>query len=406
MKYPDNFAIRLQICPAFVFLSMIKREIEQKLVALSGKFPVVAILGPRQSGKTTLAKALFSDYKYVNLEEPDTRLFAEEDPRSFLQHPRMIIDEIQRAPVLLSYIQSIVDKEGIPGQFIITGSQNLLINEKISQTLAGRVAILNLLPFTMDELFSTGNYRNADRLDIIFNGFYPPLHDRGIDPNDWYPNYISTYVERDVRQIKNIGDLGTFIIFLKLLAGRIGQLLNLSSIATETGISVNTAKSWISLLETSFVVFSLQPWFSNINKRLVKQPKIFFYDTGLAVSLLEIQKVEHLRTYFQAGSLFENMIIADILKKRFNSGLSNNLFFLRDKSGREIDCLLDNGTSKTMIEIKAGQTINKDFFANLTYYSELDPNPNDRKFLVYGGDEAQQRLGTTVLPWRNTNLLL
>ncbi len=384
-------------------MGMIKREIEQKLIALSGKFPVIAILGPRQSGKTTLAKDLFSDYIYVNLEEPDTRLFAIDDPRSFLQHPKMIIDEIQRAPELLSYIQTIVDNERAPGQFIITGSQNFLINEKISQSLAGRVAILNLLPFTLDELFSMEGNKNFDRFEVIYKGFYPPLHDRQIDPNDWFPNYISTYVERDVRQIKNIGDLGTFILFLKLLAGRIGQLLNLSSLATETGISVNTAKSWISLLEASFVIFTLQPWFSNINKRLVKQPKIFFYDTGLAVALLEIRQLEHLKTYFQVGSLFENMIIVDLLKKRFNNGLPNNLFFLRDKTGKEIDCLLDNGTSKSMIEIKAGQTINRDFFANLTYFSELDPNPKDQKFLVYGGEENQERLGTTVLSWKNLN---
>ncbi|GAB1443005.1 ATP-binding protein [Ignavibacteriales bacterium] len=384
-------------------MSMIKREIEQKLIAISGKFPVIAILGPRQSGKTTLAKNLFSDYIYVNLEEPDTRLFAMDDPRSFLQNPKMIIDEIQRVPELLSYIQSIVDKEKEAGQFIITGSQNFLINEKISQSLAGRVAILNLLPFTLEELFSAGEYNTFDRFEAIYKGFYPPLHDRQIDPNDWFPNYISTYVERDVRLIKNIGDLGTFLLFLKLLAGRIGQLLNLSSLASETGISVNTAKSWISILEASFVIFTMQPWFSNINKRLVKQSKIFFYDTGLAVALLEIRRLDHLKTYFQVGSLFENMIIVDLLKRRFNNGLPNNLFFLRDKAGREIDCVLDNGTSKTMIEIKAGQTINRDFFSNLTYFSEVDPNPNDRKYLVYGGEENQERLGTTVLSWKNLN---
>jgi predicted AAA+ superfamily ATPase len=382
---------------------MIKREIEQKLLALSGKFQVIAVLGPRQSGKTTLVKSLFSDYIYVNLEEPDTRQFAIDDPRSFLQHPRMIIDEIQRVPDLLSYLQSIVDNERIPGQFIITGSQNFLISEKISQSLAGRVAILNLLPFTLDELNSFDENINRDRFEAIYKGFFPPLYDRQIEPNDWFPNYISTYVERDVRLITNIGDLQTFILFLKLLAGRIGQLLNLSSLATETGISVNTAKKWISLLEESFVIFTLQPWFSNINKRLVKQPKIFFYDTGLAASLLEIRQMEHLKTYFQVGSLFENMIIVDLLKRRYNMGLTNNLFFLRDKAGREIDCILDNGLSKTLIEIKAGQTINRDFFTNLTYFAEIDPNPNDKKFLVYGGEENQERLGTTVLSWKNLN---
>ena len=390
----------LHDCTDLVYFDMIKREIHQKLLELSEKFPVVAVIGPRQSGKTTLVRSAFKDHQYVNLEEPDTRLFAAGDPRGFLQTTPLVIDEFQRVPELLSYIQTMVDTNNRPGRIILTGSQNFLISEKISQTLAGRVAILRLLPFSIDELSSEERYRNPDRYDLIYRGFYPPVYDRDIDPLDWYPNYISTYVERDVRQIKNITDLNRFTLFMKLLAGRVGQLLNYTSLAVEAGISPNTARDWIGMLEASFVVFTLQPWHANINKRLVKQPKIYFVDPGLAVALLEIRSVEHLKTYHQAGSLFENMMIVELLKHRFNRGLQNNLFFLRDSTGREIDCLLDHGTSRDIVEIKSGMTVNKDFFVALDYYADIQGLGVRNKFLVYGGEERRQMGETAVLPWR------
>jgi len=277
---------------------VIKRQIQEKLIQLSGQFPVVAVVGPRQSGKTTLVKMTFKDKSFLNLEEPDTRLFAQNDPRSFLSTSKsgLIIDEAQRVPDLFSYIQSIVDENKAPGSFIITGSHNFLMQEKISQTLAGRVAILTLLPFSIDEL--RGEDTLEDFSTYIFKGFYPPIYDRKIEPSDWYPNYIRTYLERDVRLIKNIPDLNSFTLFVKLCAGRIGQLLNLSSLAVEAGISVNTAKSWLSVLEASYIIYRLEPHFQNFNKRLVKMPKLYFYDTGLACSLLGLESVTQINTHY------------------------------------------------------------------------------------------------------------
>ncbi|MCX8010760.1 MAG: ATP-binding protein, partial [Ignavibacteria bacterium] len=360
-----------------------------KAYQLTKKFPILAVIGPRQSGKTTFVKSAFSGMDYVNLEEPDTCLFAQNDPRSFLNsHPNgLIIDEAQRVPELFSYIQTISDSAKKRGQFILTGSQNFLLHEKISQTLAGRVAILTLLPFNFNEL----SIVNAERdfSEYIYRGFYPPIYDRKIEPIDWYPNYIRTYVERDVRQLKNVSDLNSFTLFVKLCAGRIGQLLNISSIADECGISVNTAKSWLSILESSFVIFRLQPLHQNFNKRLVKMPKIYFYDTGLACSFLGISNSDQVRNHFQFGSLFENLIITELMKSRFNRGLSSNIYFWRDKLGREVDCLIDDGITKTIIEIKGGMTINDDYLKGLNYYKELSGKKNIKSFVIYGGNKSQ-----------------
>ncbi|MGB5288910.1 MAG: ATP-binding protein, partial [Ignavibacteriaceae bacterium] len=322
---------------------MIKRQIQEKLVQLAEQFPVVAIVGPRQSGKTTLVKMSFKEKTYLNLEEPDTRLFAQTDPRSFLSGSKsgLIIDEAQRVPDLFSYIQSIVDESKTPGQFIITGSHNFLMQEKISQTLAGRVAILTLLPFSLEEIRREDS--EEDFPNYIFSGFYPPIYDRKIEPSDWYPNYIRTYLERDVRLIKNIPDLNSFTLFVKLCAGRIGQLLNLSSLAIEAGISVNTAKSWLSILEASYIAYRLEPHFQNFNKRLVKMPKLYFYDTGLACSLLGLESVDQISTHYLVGSLFENLVLSDLIKHKMNYGLNNNFYFWRDKLGREVDCLIESG---------------------------------------------------------------
>ncbi len=388
-----------KIVQPVVFFDVIKRVIQEKLLHLSKKFPVVAVIGPRQSGKTTLVKMVFGDKEYANLEEPDTRLFAQSDPRAFLlgRKSGLVIDEAQRVPDIFSYIQTIVDEKQIPGNFIITGSHNFLMQEKISQTLAGRVAILTLLPFSLNEVFPLES--EDDLTNFIYKGFYPPIYDRAIDPKDWYPNYTRTYIERDVRLIKNIPDLNAFTLFVKLCAGRIGQLLNLSSLAVEAGISVNTVKSWLSVLEASYIIFRLEPHFQNFNKRLVKMPKLYFYDTGLACSLLGIESSKQVNTHFLFGSLFENLIISELLKYKQNKGLNYNFYFWRDKLGREVDCLLDSGMKKIILEIKAGKTINEEFFNGLSFYKDLSGEEKLNAYLVYGGEKDEIRSFGKVLPW-------
>jgi len=378
---------------------VIKRDIQYKLFQLSEKFPVIAVIGPRQSGKTTLVKMVFPDKEYVNLEEPDTRLFAQQDPRSFLSSNKqgLIIDEIQRVPELFSYIQTIVDEKKIPGSFILTGSHNFLLQEKISQTLAGRIAILTLLPFSINEV--RPNDSPNDFPNYIFKGFYPPIYDRKIEPADWYPNYIRTFVERDVRLIKNIPDLNSFTLFVKLCAGRIGQLLNLSSLAVEAGISVNTVKSWVSVLEASYIIFKLEPHFQNFNKRLVKMPKLYFYDTGLACSFLGLESLNQISTHYLVGSLFENLVLSDLLKYKMNRGLNSNFYYWRDKLGREIDCLIDSGLKKIILEIKSGKTINEEFFNGLIFYKNLSREENIFSCLIYGGEKTEVRSAGMVLPW-------
>ena len=378
---------------------MIKRDIQDQLLKLAGKFPVIAVIGPRQSGKTTLVKATFPEMEYANLEEPDTRLFAQNDPRSFLSNRKngLVIDEAQRVPELFSYVQTMVDEKKIPGSFILTGSHNFLMQEKISQTLAGRVAILTLLPFSLNEVRPDNSHDNFS--NFIFRGFYPPIYDRKIEPTDWYPNYIRTYLERDVRLIKNIPDLNSFTLFVKLCAGRIGQLLNLSSLAVEAGISVNTVKSWLSVLEASYIIFRLEPHFQNFNKRLVKMPKLYFYDTGLACSLLGLESEKQVTTHFLLGSLFENLIISDLQKYKLNMGLNLNFYFWRDKLGREVDLLIDSGVEKSIIEIKAGRTINEEFFNGLNFYKDLSGNENIFSYLIYGGEKTEARSAGKVLPW-------
>jgi len=378
---------------------VIKREIENKLRLLSGKFPVVAVVGPRQSGKTTLVKATFPEKEYVNLEEPDTRIFAQTDPRSFLSNRKngLVIDEAQRAPELFSYIQTIVDEKKTLNSFVLTGSHNFLMQEKISQTLAGRVAILTLLPFSLNEVRSKNNENAFTK--FLFKGFYPPLYDREVEPGDWYPNYTRTYIERDVRLIKNIPDLNSFTLFVKLCAGRIGQLINLSALAVESGISVNTAKSWLSVLEASYIIYRLEPHYQNFNKRLVKMPKLYFYDTGLACSLLGLENEKQVTTHFLLGALFENLIISDLYKYKMNRALNFNFYFWRDKLGREVDCLIDSGDKKSVLEIKAGRTINEDFFKGLNFYKELSREAKIFSYLIYGGDKVEDRAAAKVLPW-------
>lgn len=379
---------------------MIKRQAQKKLKSLAESFPSLAVIGPRQSGKTTLVKNLFPKKPYVLLEDPDTRAFAVRDPRGFLaQYPQgAVLDEIQRAPELFSYLQGILDEKNTPGLFILTGSQNFLLMENITQSLAGRVALLSLLPFSLQEL------RAADIIfpsfeDYLIRGFYPRIYDKNINPKDLYANYVQTYIERDIRQLKNIQDLTAFHNFLKLCAHRNGQLLNLSSLATDCGITHNTARAWLSLLETSYIIYFLRPHHRNFKKRLVKMPKLYFYDTGLAAYLADIEDKQHLLHHPLRGALFESFVITELLKARLNEGKQSNLYFWRDKSGHEIDCLIDESKRLVPIEIKSGKTVAEDFFDNLQYYQNLSGvNPKD-SFVVYGGGQAQSRSLGRVVPW-------
>ncbi len=381
---------------------MIKRKMHSKIIELAKKYPVVSIIGPRQSGKTTLVKYSFPEKNYVSLEDPDNREFAQTDPRGFLAaYPEgAILDEVQRTPDLFSYIQTTVDENNQPGFFILTGSNNYLLQENLSQTLAGRVAILTLLPLSMEEL-TAAEYEIDSLEDILFTGLYPRIFDQHIEPENWYSNYIQTYIERDVRLIKNISDLSTFQRFVKLCAGRIGHIINLSSLGNDCGITHNTAKAWISILEASFVVFLLQPHYKNFSKRLVKQPKLYFYDPGLASSLLGIENKLQLNTHYLKGGLFETFVLSELHKYRFNRGLKPHLYFWRDNQGNEIDCVLEVGDRLIPLEIKAGKTINKDFFKGLLYWQKIATEERKQGFVIYGGNSIQKREQGQVLSWQH-----
>ncbi len=381
---------------------MIKRNIQSQILLASKKMPVIAITGPRQSGKTTLVKSAFPNYQYVNLENIQTREFASDDPKGFIEQfeKNAIIDEVQYVPELFSYIQVRVDRENKNGRFILTGSQHFLFHEKISQSLAGRISIFTLLPFSIDELKGTGFELNASQ-QYIFNGFYPRIYNERLNPAKWYQDYISTYIERDVRQIRNIGDLKTFQTFLKLCAGRIGQLVNYNELATQLGLSLNTIKKWMSVLEASYVIRLLQPYYKNFNKRLIKSPKLYFIDTGLACYLLNLKNEQDLSIHFAKGSLFENMIITEILKYFNNKGSRDDIYFWRESNGTEIDLLVDMGNFLIAIEIKSGKTVKPDFFKNLRkimhYVDQLPVNA----YLIYDGDEEQKRSDCQVISWKS-----
>lgn len=392
-----------KLYPMCYGLVMINRKMQKHLLELSMKYPVVSVIGPRQSGKTTLVRNTFTNMDYVSLEDPDTREFSQTDPRGFLANYKngAIFDEIQRTPNLFSYIQTLVDANQEAGQFILTGSNNYLLQENISQTLAGRVAILKLLPLSFEEL-KYDNFPMHRFEEYLFKGFYPRIYDHQLNPVTWLANYIQTYVERDVRLIKNISDLSAFQRFIKLCAGRTGQLLNLSALGNDCGISHNTAKSWLSILESSFIIYLLQPHHNNFNKRLVKQPKLYFYDSGLAVSLLGIENEQQLSTHYLRGNLFENMIITELAKYRFNRGLEPRLFFWRDNKGNEVDCIIETGNTLTPVEIKAGETIAPDFFKMLTYWAKLAENRAGPAHLIYAGNINQTRSQAKVLNWHSS----
>ncbi len=373
------------------------------------KFPVIAVLGPRQSGKTTLAQQVFKKHRFVSFEDPEKRDFAALDPRRFLKEidnkHGIIIDEFQYVPSLLSYIKLDVDTHKRPGYFVLTGSQNFLINQAITQSLAGRVGILTLLPFSLKELID--NDFAPDVNQALLYGSYPRIYDEKLLPNKFYPSYIHTYVERDVRQLATVDNLLTFQKFMQLCAGRTGQLLNISDLAVSCGITRIMAESWLSVLEASYIIFLLKPHFNNFNKRLTKTPKLYFYDTGLACSLLGIRSTKELSTSPFRGHLFESLIISDLYKQYFNSGERVPLYFWRDQNGRiEIDCLIDRGSVLTPIEIKSGETITRDYFTGLTNFSELAKTASQSGYIIYGGASEQNRSAGHVIGWQKASTLI
>ena len=394
---------------------MIQRTLSARLVKLTSSYPVVFLTGPRQSGKTTLARSAFPDFFYVSLEDLQNREEATEDPRGFLHRleagPGAILDEVQRTPDLFSYIQGFVDA-GKGGPLILTGSQQFLLSERIGQTLAGRAAILELLPFSIAELcnrpglspdaFVTGDppvsERPAMSLDeLLFSGFFPRIHDRSLEPSPWLDGYIRTYVERDLRTLAMVGDLETFARFIGLCAGRAGQLLNTSSLGADAGVTHATARRWISILQASYVIDLLRPHFENYSRRLIKTPKLYFVDTGLLCRLLGIRTPEDLPRHPLRGMIFENLIVNDLRKLFLHQGERSPLYFWRDSNGREVDVIIDLGVRRIPIEIKAGRSVAADFLKSLDLYTALSGGPGG--VLVYGGDETYRRRVHLIRPW-------
>lgn len=388
---------------------MIPRKITNILLSYN-KFPVIAILGPRQSGKTTLVQNIFKNHTYISFENPEMRDLATNDPRLFLKtfenQNGIILDEFQYVPHILSYIQLDVDEKNRPSYFILTGSQNFLVNQSITQSLAGRVGILTLLPLSIQEL-KDGQLLPSDADEIMFKGGYPRLYDQNITPEQLYPSYIQTYVERDVRQLINVVNLRAFQRFIQLCAGRVGQLLNVAEIAGVCGISAPTAHQWLSLLEASYLIFLLRPHFNNFNKRITKSPKIYFYDTGLACSLLAIDSPQMLALHPLRGNIFECFIMADLFKQCFNRGTRPPLYFWRDQNGRlEVDCIIDTGLKLVPLEIKSGETVASDFFKNLLTWDELTQTDPEQNYLVYGGNLEQHRNIGTLMGWQSIGTLI
>lgn len=381
---------------------MFKRALTPVLEKFAQLYPIIGITGPRQSGKTTLARLVFAHLPYVSLENLDIRSQAQADPRAFLQQYSngAIFDEIQHVPDLLSYLQQIVDESPQKGRYVLTGSQNFTLNAHISQSLSGRIGMTTLLPLSLQEINSPSDIITTH----IFKGGYPALRNLNMDPLDFYPSYTQTYIERDVRQLKNIENIGRFQTFLKLCAGRVGQLINFSSLAQDCGISPTTARQWLTILEASYLIFFLQPFHQNFSKRLIKQPKLYFYDTGLACNLLSLEKESQLETHYLKGALYENVVLLELLKGRLNKGLPANLYFWRDRTGHEIDCIAEWGGTIKAIEIKMSSTFNPDFIKNVQYFCGLSKQAQG--YLIYEGTQKGAFLQTQLMPLNNITQLI
>ncbi len=377
---------------------MINRKIEPIFQDLASQYPVVTLTGPRQSGKTTLCRKVFPSMAYANLESPDVREYAATDPRGFLSSyaDGVIIDEIQRVPQLVSYIQVIVDERKIPGQYILTGSQQFEVMNTINQSLAGRTALLKLLPFSISEIQKTTLPESLDM--ILLKGFYPRIHDHELNPTQALEDYYETYIERDLRQLMFIRDLSIFQKFVRLCAGRIGQILNMQSLANDTGVSHTTVQQWISLLEASYIIILLKPWYRNISKRLIKSPKLYFYDVGLAAYLLGMENENQVSRDPLRGNLFENLALIEAVKYRFNKGRKNAVTFYRDSRGNEVDMVLESGREIYSIEVKAGETIVEDFFKGLKHFSHVAGESSYGCGLIYGGKKIEQRDSCRIYP--------
>ena len=396
---------------------MINRTLARKLREDALRYPVISLTGPRQSGKTTLARAAFPEHEYLLLEDPEVREEALSDPKGLLGRRRggVILDEVQRAPELFSYLQGIVDEEDRPGRFVLTGSSNFLLMERVTQTLAGRTAVRHLLPLAMEEIYerdgqtdptpaSVDDARSIAKpaptwLETVLTGFFPRIHDKGLPPQDWLASYFQTYLQRDVRSLSNVGDLEAFRRFVSLCAGRSGQLLNLSALGADAGISQPTARRWLSVLEASFLVVRLPPHQRNFNKRIVRSPKLYFLDSGLLCYLLRVRAPEDLEFHSARGAVFETFVVGELYKRSLHRGLEPDLYFWRDSNGREVDLLLERGSHLHPVEIKSGETVPADAFRGLNNWLRLTEDPAGPATLVHAGDRARIVRNIDVLPW-------